>query len=131
MTITPGLHDQIHPPTVRFTQDGETAKRITVDNDQVGGESLGNSPDAILHAQYLGLTQPCNAVDFGLGRRDGACRGRPSRIRSRVAVPVGGGDQPAQGDRTDLLGPQQDRQVTEFSLRSEIFTPGEILRSAT
>lgn len=35
------------------------------------------------------------------------------------------------GFGTDLLGPQQDRQVTEFALRSQIFTSGEILRSAT
>jgi imidazolonepropionase-like amidohydrolase len=35
------------------------------------------------------------------------------------------------GFGTDLLGPQQDRQVTEFGLRTQIFTPNEILRSAT
>jgi imidazolonepropionase-like amidohydrolase len=35
------------------------------------------------------------------------------------------------GFGTDLLGPQQDRQVTEFALRTQIFTPNEILRSAT
>jgi imidazolonepropionase-like amidohydrolase len=32
---------------------------------------------------------------------------------------------------TDLLGPQQDRQATEFALRTQVFTPVEILRSAT
>jgi imidazolonepropionase-like amidohydrolase len=35
------------------------------------------------------------------------------------------------GFGTDLLGPQQDRQVTEFRLRTQVFTPGEILHSAT
>jgi imidazolonepropionase-like amidohydrolase len=35
------------------------------------------------------------------------------------------------GFGTDLLGPQQDRQVTEFALRSKVFTSAEILRSAT
>lgn len=35
------------------------------------------------------------------------------------------------GFGTDLLGPQQDRQGTEFALRSQVFTAGEILRSAT
>ncbi len=35
------------------------------------------------------------------------------------------------GFGTDLLGPQQDRQVTEFRLRSQVFTPAEILRAAT
>ena len=35
------------------------------------------------------------------------------------------------GFGTDLLGPQQDRQATEFALRAQVFTPVEILRSAT
>lgn len=35
------------------------------------------------------------------------------------------------GFGTDLLGPQQDRQVTEFGLRTRIFEPSEILNSAT
>ena len=35
------------------------------------------------------------------------------------------------GFGTDLLGPQHDRQGTEFSLRKDVFTPLEILRQAT
>lgn len=35
------------------------------------------------------------------------------------------------GFGTDLLGPQQDRQVTEFGLRTQIFQPSEILAAAT
>jgi len=35
------------------------------------------------------------------------------------------------GFGTDVLGPQQDRQATEFALRSQIFPAREILRSAT
>ncbi|WP_422743446.1 amidohydrolase family protein [Mycobacterium sp. WMMD1722] len=35
------------------------------------------------------------------------------------------------GFGTDLLGPQQDRQATEFELRSQVFPAGDILRSAT
>ncbi len=32
---------------------------------------------------------------------------------------------------TDLLGPQQDRQGTEFALRAQVFEPAEVLRQAT
>jgi imidazolonepropionase-like amidohydrolase len=32
---------------------------------------------------------------------------------------------------TDLFGPQQSRQCTEFTLRAQVLTPVEILRSAT
>jgi imidazolonepropionase-like amidohydrolase len=35
------------------------------------------------------------------------------------------------GFGTDLLGAQQDRQLSEFALRAQVFTPLEILRQAT
>jgi imidazolonepropionase-like amidohydrolase len=35
------------------------------------------------------------------------------------------------GFGTDLMGPHQDRQCTEFELRREVLSPLEILRSAT
>lgn len=44
-----GLHHQVYPLTVRITQHAQIAKRIAIDNDQIGDEPLGYSPDVIVH----------------------------------------------------------------------------------
>lgn len=48
---------------------------------------------------------------------------RSLEIMQRSGVKMGYG--------TDLLGPHQDRQLSEFSIRSQVLPPIEILRSAT
>jgi imidazolonepropionase-like amidohydrolase len=71
---------------------------------------------------------------------DGARQGLPSASQEKAHQLAGGvlhgldimrSHDLKIGFGTDLLGPQQDRQVTEFALRTQIFPPNEILRSAT
>jgi imidazolonepropionase-like amidohydrolase len=71
---------------------------------------------------------------------DGAKLGLPPASQEKLQQVSGGVLQGLQvmqrtglkvGFGTDLLGSQQDRQLSEFGLRAQVFSPVEILRQAT
>jgi imidazolonepropionase-like amidohydrolase len=71
---------------------------------------------------------------------DGAKLGLPPASQAKLQQVSGGVLQGLQvmqrtglkiGFGTDLLGSQQDRQLSEFGLRAQVFSPLEILRQAT
>jgi imidazolonepropionase-like amidohydrolase len=68
-------------------------------------------------AQGLPAASQAKAVALSKGVLDGL------QVMRRRRLKIGFG--------TDLLGPQQDRQVTEFHLRRQVFEPAEILYQAT
>ncbi len=82
---------------------------------------------------------PTLAVIFAL-LEDGASLGLPAANVEKLKSVAGGVLEGLRimrqtglkvGFGTDLLGPQQDRQGTEFGLRAQVFSPIEILRQVT
>jgi imidazolonepropionase-like amidohydrolase len=82
---------------------------------------------------------PTMAIIFGLrdmGRQMGFPAASQAKLESVFGEALAGMDRMRQADvkigfGTDLLGELYTRQCTEFNIRSEVFSPLEILRQAT